>query len=61
MVALQLQLGVQPDFVMTQMLARVRMSEWEETGEVALLAEVMPQYRDRTSQPAVPLLAHSRI
>lgn len=32
--------GVQPDFVSTQMLASVRMAEWELTHKLELLTEV---------------------
>jgi hypothetical protein len=35
-----MQHGVQPDFVTTQMLASVRMAEWELTHNLELLAEV---------------------
>jgi hypothetical protein len=36
-----MQLGVQPEFVTTQMLASVRMSEWELTHKLELLLEVL--------------------
>ena len=35
-----MQHGVQPDFVSTQMLASVRMAEWELTHKLELLTEV---------------------